>query len=124
MCFFALEILKFSCYNYFLFSNFVDVTRSKNNLANENLLYWNIIIILLYVHTMIKATHSRLILIQARKATKRFGTSDWCRKFVIEFEGEEGTYVNISLSRSSFVFIKTSELTYELIEPHNGLIFC
>ncbi len=27
---------------------------------------------------------------QARKATKKFGVSDWCRKFVIEFQGEEG----------------------------------
>ena len=29
---------------------------------------------------------------QARVATKKFSSSDWCKKFVVEFSGEEGTW--------------------------------
>ncbi len=31
-----------------------------------------------------------LLLFQTRQATKSFSTNDWCKKFCIEFQGEEG----------------------------------
>ena len=34
---------------------------------------------------------------QARAATKRFSSSDWCKKFVVEFSGEEGTEYQVPL---------------------------
>ncbi len=40
--------------------------------------------------TGILSTHTYVSVPQARKATKKFGVSDWCRKFVVEFQGEEG----------------------------------
>ena len=56
------------------------------------------------------------LLLQAMHSTRHFGSSDWCKKFVVEFRGEEGGWICTVIEFVSYIIWNEAWLAHKIEE--------